>query len=310
MKWYNQKELSAGVKRLVISWYLYKVFGKKAAEFIAFLVSFFTFIFSKQIRKITAKNLNVIYEFTNNPNSKPTFLNCYKNVLNYALSLVDKMETYARTFDINKLDFVQDTDKEELLELMQNKKGVFFLCSHIGNVEVLRIFISNPKNFVWPANPHVNIFLSKNQCRVFKDFLSRISVEANFSTYAVEDTDITTAVEMEEKLKNGDILFMAGDRISPNAPNASFCADFLNRKVNFPVGSFKFAQPCGADVYFICALKDRGDFYKIYVQKFIPDNKLSKKQNLENMQKGYVNFLQQAVKIAPLQFYHFYDLFE
>ena len=310
MKWYQMKEQAAGEKRLMILWYIYNLLGKNVVCFVVYFVAFFAFCFSAEIRKYTKKNLAVIYEYTKNPEAKPTFINRYKNVLNYALSLVDKMETYARTFDIKKLDFAQETDKDELLDLMNNKKGIFFICSHIGNIEVLRTFISNPDNFVWPVNPHVNIFLSKNQCKVFNHFLDKISVKTNFSAYPVEDIDVSTAGEIQERLHKGDIVFLAGDRVSSGTSNVTFKADFLNKKVDFPGGTFKLAQLTEAPVYFISAIKAKNDTYKIYVQKFNPDNNMTKKQNLLKMQQDYTEFLQQMVKTAPLQFYHFYDLFE
>ena len=310
MKWYQQKEQAAGVKRLLISWYIYKIFGKKAVQFIAFLVSFFAFIFSKHVRKYTKKNLSVIYDYTKNQDAKPTLINRYKNVFNYALSLVDKMETFARTFDVKKLQFAKDTDEKELLELMSHKTGIFFICSHIGNVEVLRSFISNPDNFIWPMNPNVNIFLSENQCKIFNGFLKKISAKTNVTTYPVENIDISTAVEIQESLEKGDIVFIAGDRISPGSSNVTFKANFLNRSVEFPAGTFKLAQLTEAPVYFIAAIKSQKDNYKIYVKKFEQDTMLNKKQNLVKMHEEYLNFLEQMTKTAPLQFYHFYDVFE
>lgn len=310
MKWYQQKERAAGEKRLLISWYVYKIFGKKALQTIAVFVSFFTFVFSKQIRKYTKKNLSIIFEYTKNKNAKPTIFNMYKNVLNYALSLVDKMETYARTFDIKKINFAEQTDKDELLKEMNDKKGIFFICSHIGNVEVLKTFISNPENYIWPMNPHANIFLSKTQCKIFNNFLAKISAKTDFSTYPVEEIDMSTAVEIQEKLKQGDIVFLAGDRISPGSSVITFSTNFLSHKVEFPAGTFKLAQLTQQPVYFIAALKDKKDTYKIYVKKFEQDITLTKKQNLAKMQDDYIIFLENLVKIAPLQFYHFFDMFE
>ena len=194
MKWYQEKEKAAGEKRLLFSWYVYKLFGKKALQLIAVVVSLCTFVFSKRLRTYTRKNLSIIFEYTKNKDAKPTIINMYKNILSYALSLVDKMETCARTFDIKKLNFAEETDKEELLKQMNEKKGIFFICTHIGNIEVLRTFISNPENYIWPMNPHANIFLSKSQCKIFNNFLSKISAKVDSSTYPVEDIDMSTAV--------------------------------------------------------------------------------------------------------------------
>ena len=310
MKWYQEKEKAAGEKRLLFSWYVYKLFGKKALQLIAVVVSLCTFFFSKQLRTYTRKNLSIIFEYTKNKDAKPTIINMYKNILNYALSLVDKMETCARTFDIKKLNFAEETDKEELLKQMNEKKGIFFICTHIGNIEVLRTFISNPENYIWPMNPHANIFLSKSQCKIFNNFLSKISAKVDSSTYPVEDIDMSTAVEIQEKLEHGDIVFIAGDRVSAGSSVITFKTDFLNRRAEFPSGTFKLAQLTQAPVYFIAALKAKKDTYKIYVKKFEQNNSLTKKQNLSKMQAEYIKFLEEITRIAPLQFYHFYDMFD
>ena len=59
MQWFQVKEQSAGEKRLVLSWFLYKIFGKKILYLIACLVSFFTFVFAKDVRNFSQKYLTV-----------------------------------------------------------------------------------------------------------------------------------------------------------------------------------------------------------------------------------------------------------
>ena len=50
MKWYQLKEQAAGEKRLLITWKIYKLFGKKAVKVLAFFVTFFAFIGAKEAR--------------------------------------------------------------------------------------------------------------------------------------------------------------------------------------------------------------------------------------------------------------------
>lgn len=314
MKWYQCEEQAAGQKRLMLTWHLYKIFGKKAVQIIAFFVSFLAFVFSKQIRKYTRKNLTVIFDFTKNKSAKPTILNQYRLVLNYALSLVDRMETFARKYDADKIVFEDEAEKESLLKILNQKKGVFFICSHIGNIEVMRTFISNPQNHTVTTNPHVNIFLSAQQCKIFNGFLKNIEQEItqkpNLTTFPVEHINIDTAIIMHEKLEKGEIAFMAGDRVSSGSSNITFKTNFLNRSVEHPAGTFKFAQLCEQEVFFISAIKEKNDMYKIYLQNFKAEEHFSKNQNLEKMQTEYTKFLEKITETAPLQFYHFYDIFD
>ena len=99
---------------------------------------------------------------------------------------------------------------------------------------------------------------------------------------------------------------MAGDRISKNSMNAS--VEFLSKKILLPNGTFKFAYIMEHPIYFVCAIKV-SEKYKIYLKKF--DNYCkNRNETIKNMQDEYLAFLQELVCQYPLQFYHFYDLFE
>lgn len=306
MKWYQIKEQAAGEKRLMILWYIYNLLGKNVVCFVVYFVAFFAFCFSAEIRKYTKKNLTVIYEYTKNKKSKPTLINRYRNVLNYALSLVDRMESYTKNFPVEKIKFDNINEKEKIVQILKQNTGVFFICTHTGNIDIMRSFIDSPKNSV---NPHVNIFLSENHCKIFNNFLKKIQAKTDTSLFPVEQIDINTSIELKEKADRGDIIFIAGDRISAGTPNVTAKTRFLNHDFDLPAGTFKLAQLMEIPVYFVCALKDKNDTYTIYFDRFIENKDLKKSQNLKNMYEQYTNFLEKMADTAPLQFYHFYDLF-
>lgn len=47
-EWFEQKEESAGVKRLLLSWWLYKIFGVIPLRIIAFFVILFGYVGMKE----------------------------------------------------------------------------------------------------------------------------------------------------------------------------------------------------------------------------------------------------------------------
>ena len=51
MKWYEVKERSAGEKRLILTYYIYKIFGRYPVVLIAFFVALITFLKIKKKRK-------------------------------------------------------------------------------------------------------------------------------------------------------------------------------------------------------------------------------------------------------------------
>ena len=65
MEWFNIKEKSAGEKRLILSWYLYKILGTRILLIIAFFVSLVTVITNKDLRQYSQKYFEALYEYTN-----------------------------------------------------------------------------------------------------------------------------------------------------------------------------------------------------------------------------------------------------
>lgn len=151
----------------------------------------------------------------------------------------------------------------------------------------------------------VNVFLSAEQCKIFNNFIKSIEIETPAVAYPVEDINIETSIEIKEKLSAGEIVIMAGDRTSKNSSNSE--VELFGKRVLFPLGTFKFAQLMESPVYFVCALRE-GEKYRVYLQKFHSD--VPKSQRALQMQKDFALFIENLTYKAPLQFFHFYDLFE
>ena len=296
MKWHEVKEQAAGEKRLLLLWYIYKILGKNIVKFIVFFVTFFALLGAKKIKESSKKYLKIIGQ-------KDSFSNVFKHCLSYSFVLVDRMEIFSDNFSPNKIEFANEESRAQLFDDLAKEKGMFFICNHIGNIDVMRaLMLSNAKNNC----KGVCVFLAKEQCKIFNSFIAKITTEQPILLYPVEDIDINTSIEIKEKLDNNFVVFMAGDRTSKNSIN--FEMDFLNHKVDFPLGTFKFAQMMEVPTYFISALKEKNDKYKLHLKKFYPEEK--KKETLEKMKKEFVMFTEKMVELAPFQFYHFYDMFK
>lgn len=291
MKWYQLKEQAAGEKRLILLWHIYKIFGKKAVKIIVFFVTLFAYLGAKEPKRCSKKYLSVV-------GLEPTFANSLKHFLAYSYSLIDRMEVFAGLYDPEKITFDSEQDKTQLENDLD--KGVFFVCSHVGNIEIMRAFLLNS------PQKHVNIFLSKEQCKIFNNFVKHLQIKTPITTYPVEDINIETSIEIKDKISNGDIVIMAGDRISKNSKN-SF-VEFLGHKVQLPLGTFKFAHMMECPIYFVCALNNKGDRYKIYLNKFNCNG--TKQEAVHSMQAEYAKFLEKLTLTYPFQFFHFYDFFE
>lgn len=211
---------------------------------------------------------------------------------------------FTDNFSFKNIYFADEAQREMLYKDLLDKKGIYFLCSHLGNINAMRTFFRSGTVI---EDIKVNLFLEAKQCKIFKSFIDKISSDNPIVTYPVEEIDLTTSIELKDKLDSGEIIFMAGDRIAPNNDNAVFQTDFLGRKVNFPIGAFKFGMLMGAPIYFIACTKEKHDKYAIHIQKFEFIGK--RQEKLEELERQYVKFLEKLTSKYPYQFYHFYDFF-
>ena len=130
----------------------------------------------------------------------------------------------------------------------------------------------------------------------------------NADIFPVEDIDIETSIIISERLKNGEIVFMAGDRISAQYENRVFEGEFLGKKIQLPQGTLKFALMMNVPIYFIvCAKKKKN--YIVEAEEFIPKQN-KKQEKLDELKQAYLKFLEKYTLKYPYQFYNFYQMWD
>lgn len=295
MQWFQIKEQAAGKNRLILSWYLYKIFGKKILDFIAFFVAFFTFIFAKSVRSYSKKYFISIEPYTK---IKPSLRNQFKHIHSYADSLVDKILVYTGNFDKQNVVFNDNNAQKQLFADIEKNRGVFFICNHIGNIEVLQSFLLDK---IAQPDFGINVFLSKRQSQIFNEFINNIKIDFPIKIFQIEDIGLSTGIELKENLDKGDIVFIAGDRLAENNDKKNIPQTLFANNIKLPKGTFKLAQLMDVPTYFISAVKCGGK-YQIYLEK---QTTLSE----NTLVKAYIKYLERVILINPFQFFHFYDFF-
>ena len=290
MQWYQMREQAAGATRLLIIWNLYKVFGKKFVRLLVFFITFFAFLGASEPRKYSKKYLEIA-------GLNSGILNQFRHFLAFSDTLLDKMEVFSGKYNPENMIFDNERDKDIFIEAL--KKKIFIIGSHLGNIEMMRAFL------LTNICKHLNIFLSAEQCKIFNHFIKQIEIQSPIDIYPVENITVNTSIEIKEKISKGDVVVMAGDRVSKNSTNTKMT--FLNKQIQIPSGTFKFAYLMESPIYFICALKE-GEKYRVFLKKF--EYYGNKKETIQQMQKKYLEFLEKLIPEYPFQFFHFYNFFE
>ena len=302
-KWFQVKEQSAGTKRLLLTWWTYKHFGELPLRLIAFFIAGGTYIRAKELRNCSKKYFYVLYKFTGKKSLKPSNKNSFIHFLNYANSLVDKILAFTGNYPAEKIKFANTDSKTKFDKILNDKKGAFLISTHIGNIEMMRGFMFLKEHC---EKVRVNVFMQKNQCEIFNNFLDRISCHNGVELFAIEDITIETSIKIKEKLENGELVYMAGDRLSAQAENKFYETEFLGQKIRMPLGVMRFIFLLESPVYFIICAKEN-EKYVINFEKF--NFSTDKREDLARIENEFGKFLEKNTLKYPHQFYHFYDLF-
>lgn len=288
-KWFQLAEEGTGKIRLQALKFMFDKFGEFPVRVIAFFVVLSVFLKAKERREASLKFFKII-------NKKHPLYSSFRQFLNYGNSLVDKFLSVMGKLDPLKFEL----QEEDIF------KNAFFITTHVGNVEVMRSLFQLQSEI---EPKLVNIFLQANACKIFNDFLKTLELHIpEIEVFPVEEISPQTSIEISDRLQNGEIVFMAGDRLSAQNENVAYEAEFLNHKVKFPLGTLKFALMLNVPVYFIVCVKD-GKKYKIFTEKFVSE-KLKRSEKLEDLKLQYVKFLEKYTLLYPEQFFNFYDMWE
>jgi len=293
--WYQQQERGAGSFRLGLLFFVYKIFGIRFVKFWVWFVAGIIGISAKTARKFSVEYQNILNKYQINHDIKPSRFSVARHIRTFAYSCVDKMVAMCDKNSHISFDVHKSTDWHEFQNLINNNQGTFLICSHVGNIEALAAFPDS-------KNIKMHAFQQIGQNSIFHKFITKHSVRKNTVIHPVEDMNIGTATEMFDYLNNGDLVMMAGDRISAATPGKTIPVKILDRDCKLPMGVFKFAKSMSHPVFAVTLLNTGNEKYKLFITKL--DDK-----NVNNMATEFAQFIEKSVLMAPTQWFNFYKFF-
>ncbi len=274
--WAQQKEQSAGKGRLLFMWYCYRFLGKSVAKILFLPGYLFIYPFCKPGRAALKQYYAVV-------GVKPR---PFRHILSFAWSLLDKIDACALCRNPPRFTFTGDTD--------WMKGGAFLLSTHVGCIEVLPALRKT-----YPHAPRVHAFQQMGHNALYTSLFAQKLDPAQLTLHAVEEIGVETAVEMQAAIQRGELVLMAGDRVSAGS-HRQLTHDFLGRPCHWPKGVFRFAKLMDCPVYGIVCAQTGWNTYEVS----------AKRLDTTALLASYLDFLTQMVRAYPYQWYQFYSFFD
>jgi predicted LPLAT superfamily acyltransferase len=228
------------------------------------------------------------------------FVHIYRNFYRLGQTLIDKV-AFLSGFDSR---FTFDFDGEHHLVKMAEETGGILVGAHTGNWEIAGQLLKRIKT-------RINIVMFRDEHEKIQQYLSDIYVEKNVH-FIIINVDYSHLFQIEEALKNKEIVAMHGDRYLPGTNTLE--VNLLGKPAKFPTGPFSLAYRYKVPLTFVSAMKQTARHYYFYASEPVIHNypaKLSERRKIiSGLVEDYVRHLEKMVLRFPDQWFNFYDFWE
>jgi predicted LPLAT superfamily acyltransferase len=321
LHWSQYKEKAAGYWHIKLMLVLFRLFPVIILRVIAFPVGFFYFLFSKKTRDESRRYLQKAAPFVTRHDTAKKCRSPFgplRHIVSFSLTLVEKLQTWGGKFPFENIHF-QNDDIGGLIDELDNGKGAFLITSHIGNIELLRGLASFNRTAVSREIP-VTAVIDTKVSEKFTRMLKELNPKSDMDIVNAAEIGPSTAAILEEKLAEGHIVTIAGDRTAANnavgnaAAGKNLVIPFLGEDAHFSTGIFYLAALLKAPIYFIFAVR-RGDLsvspeYDMHVRKSRLSPDCSRKERFAQsslLARSFASQLESHCKETPFQWYNFFD---
>lgn len=300
-EWYNIKEQSAGKYRLLFLWFVYKLIKLKGLKIVLYPIVAVISIFCHSARKYSGEYRNILYQYCENHSVQYSKFSGFRHILNYSYSMADKMSAICDADTPIKFCINKNNDWDNFQSNIRNGTGVFLISSHLGNIEAFCAFAkSSPEQ----QSKKLHAIMEVSQNSIFHNFIKSKTSNRSFNLYPAEQINFQIIMSLYENLCNGEMVLMAGDRVSAENRKKTIAGTLLDKNCLFPEGTFMFAKKMKHPTYAIILPYIGNNTYKIHVKE------IDCTKSIENAVNQYSDFIEQNIIKYPTQWYNFYSFFK
>ncbi len=280
---------------------VYLLFGRKPLQIFLYPVVSYYWLINRTGRQASQCYLQRVHTVFPNLKIKTGRLGSCFHFMAFANAMIDKLAAWSGALSMSNVHY---HGREAVQKYLSQGQGVLMLGSHLGNLEVCRVVAWMGKRVT------VNVLVHTRHAEKFNRVLNEYTAGGTrMNLIQVTEFNAATAMLLEDKIKAGELVIIAADRVPVTGQGRVVEAEFLGKPALFPQGPFILASLLKCPVFTLFCIKQEG-VHHIYFDLF--SNKLSfprkqRQKAIEVYVKKYSAVLQRYVKKAPLQWFNFYD---
>lgn len=228
----------------------------------------------------------------------------WRDSLNHFLAFgnaaLDRIDAWCDRIQLSQVDF---PDRQVLAGQLESGKGAVLLVSHLGNLELCRAISIHQRKV------KVNVMVLTSHAENFNKVLKQLNPDSTLNLIQVTELNPATSMLLQQKIDDGELVVIAGDRTSSNTQGRVMYAPFMGQDAAFPQGPFILAGLLDCPVFLMFCLREQGR-YRVHLEHFAETLKGPRAGRMDRLQQAvnrYSERLEYFARREPLQWFNFFD---
>ncbi len=292
-RWLTQRERGNRWAYQLMLWISLRI-GRKTARTLLYPICSYYVLFSWRASKGIKTFLRRVLQ------RRVTLKDLFWQYHAFASTLLDRTFILANRRDEFDLK-IQNLDI--LLDRVDRKQGCLLLGSHLGSFDILRA------TGLATRNAPIKLLMHQENAPILNDVLGKLDPTMLDCIIPVGEPD--TMLRAKECLDAGGLVGMLGDR--PLKHEKVVRCDFLGQPAQFPSGPMLLASILKVPVVLFFCLYRGGGRYDIHFELFADTVVIPREdraQGLQEWTQRYAVRLETYCKMAPNNWFNFYDFWE
>lgn len=230
-------------------------------------------------------------------NREPTTADLFRHFHSFATTILDR--AYLLNGQYGRYE-VHAHGEEIVAGMLARGEGCLLLGAHFGSFEIVR-FLGHAARA-----PRVSLVMYEEGTRTLNAALNAIN--PNLAMRVIALGRIDSMLQLDRALADGEFVGILADRIIGN--ESTVTCPFLGAPARFPEGAFRIAALLRRPVVLMLGIYRGGSRYDIHFETLADFGRVDRAQRddaIEDALRKYVGRLEHYCRLAPYNWFNFYD---